>query len=359
MNFSAKVINWYELNQRDLPWRKTNDPYKIWLSEIILQQTRIDQGIYYYHQFVETYPDIKSLANSTEEQILKLWQGLGYYSRARNLYKTAKIIVDKYNGRFPNEYKEVIQLPGIGEYTAAAILSMAFKKPFAVVDGNVFRVIARVFGIVTPIDSGKGKKIVAEKVNRLLDIQIPGIFNQAIMEFGALYCKPVNPACSSCIFSADCKANNKKLVNKLPVKKPKLVKRFRYFYYFIIQSKSNNSTLILINKRRGNDIWKNLYDFPHIESNKRISLQRIKENGFNGLMLKNKTMKAMGNEYKHILSHQVILARFIQVEIDEKQLAELQNDIRNKIFIPVKIEELVHYPIPRLIEKFLEENRLF
>jgi len=359
MKFSNEIIKWYKLNKRKLPWRNTNDPYKIWLSEIILQQTRIDQGINYYNNFVKTFPDVMSLANSSEENVLKLWQGLGYYTRARNLYKTANIIAHKFNGKFPNEYNEIIQLPGIGVYTAAAIASMAFNKSYPVVDGNVFRVITRVFAIDTPIDSGQGKKLVMDKALEIIDTQKPGIYNQAIMEFGALYCKPKNPDCLNCIFTTNCLAYRKKFVEKLPVKISRPVQRYRYFYYLLICYKSNESDYILINKRGGNDIWKNLYDFPLIESNKKISLNRVIENGFNGLVLKNKTMKLMGNEYKHILSHQVILARFIRVEIKEKQQAEIQKNIRNEKLIPIKTRDLVHFPIPRLIEKFLEENRLF
>jgi len=359
MNFSVKIINWYKLNKRNLPWRYTTDPYKIWLSEIILQQTRIDQGINYYNNFIKAFPDVKSLANSSEEQVLKLWQGLGYYSRARNLYKTAGIVAHKFNGKFPDDYNDIIHLPGIGEYTAAALLSMAFQKSYPVVDGNVYRVITRMFAIDTPIDSGEGKKLVAAKAHEIMDNQYPGIYNQAIMEFGALYCKPKNPDCINCIFSSDCMAFKKKLVEKLPVKKSRSAQRYRYFYYLLICFKSNESDHILINKREGNDIWKNLYDFPLIETNKRISLNKIKEIGYHGLILKNKTMKTMGNEYKHILSHQVILARFIRMEIKKKQLAEIQKNIRNEKLIPIKTRDLVRFPIPRLIEKFLEENRLF
>lgn len=358
MNFSAKIELWYGHNKRDLPWRNTSDPYRIWLSEIILQQTRIDQGLSYFNRFVEAFPDIRSLAAAPEELVLKHWQGLGYYTRARNLHRTAIEISEKYNGLFPGNYENLILLPGIGDYTASAILSMTFNKPYPVLDGNVFRVITRLFSIHDPVDSGKGKNRIREKALELMDYNDPGTYNQAVMEFGALHCKPVNPDCDNCIFKTECLAFKKNEVNKLPVKKAKPVQRFRYFNYFLFCFQSNHSAKILINKREGNDIWKNLYDFPLIETTQRTSLKNFRNEGFNDLVLKNKTMKSIGNEYKHILSHQVILARFIRVDSCLEQLAEIQKNFRTGNLIPVEISDLIHFPVPRLIEKFLEENRL-
>jgi A/G-specific adenine glycosylase len=358
MKFSSKITRWYGHHKRDLPWRKTSDPYRIWLSEIILQQTRIDQGLAYYQRFLEAYPDVVSLASAEEQDVLKLWQGLGYYTRARNLHRTAKIVAEKYRGTFPQSWEEVINLPGIGSYTAAAILSIAFGKPYPVVDGNVYRLLTRLHAIDTPIDSGTGKRIVENKAHELLDRKDPGTYNQAVMEFGALYCKPVNPDCPRCIFKSECHAFKKKEVEKFPVKKPRRNQRFRYFHYFLFTFRSNHSTKILINKRGGDDIWQNLYDFPLIETSRHTSLTRLKESGFNDLDLKNMSLNIMGNEYKHILSHQVILARFIRVDLSPDLLAGTQKKLRIEDLIPVELRDLSNFPIPRLIEKFLEENRL-
>lgn len=357
MNFSEKITNWYTINKRDLPWRHTTDPYKIWLSEIIFQQTRIDQGMTYYHRFTDTYPDIESLASASEEKVLKLWQGLGYYTRARNLHRTAKIIANDFDGEFPGHYKNILALPGIGKYTAAAISSIAFNQPFPVIDGNVYRVLTRVFGIREPIDSAQGNKLVENKAREIMDHSDPGSYNQAVMEFGALYCKPNNPDCKNCIFSSECLAFKRNEVEILPVKKSRSPQRLRHFYYLIFCFQGNDSSKILINKRGGEDIWKNMYDFPLIESVKKISLKQIKEMGYNGIMLKNKPLKTMGNETKHILSHQVITARFMRLEFPENQLSEVLKELRNENLIPVSMEELVRFPVPRLIENFLKENR--
>lgn len=356
MNFSVKIINWYNLNKRDLPWRKTSDPYKIWLSEIILQQTRIDQGSDYYLRFVKKFPDLNSLANADENQVLKLWQGLGYYTRARNLHKTAREILTNREGIFPDSYEEIITLPGIGEYTSAAILSIAYGRSYPVIDGNVSRVISRFAGVEHAIDSREGKKIIQKKAWEYLWKEDPGTYNQAIMEFGALFCKPKNPNCEECIFSVDCVAYKKGIVNKIPLKKPRQVQRTRYFYYFLFCFQGNDSPQILINKRGGNDIWKNLYDFPLIESDKPLSLKKINEMKIGNFSMKNKGLKTMGNEYKHILSHQVIMAKFIRVVIKEVKLAEIQKNIRNEKLIPIDTKDLIRFPVPRLIDKFLKEN---
>ena len=358
MNFSSKIVSWYEQNKRSLPWRETSDPYRIWLSEIILQQTRVDQGTAYYHRFLEAFPDIESLAGASEEQVLKRWQGLGYYTRARNLHRAANIILARHKGKFPNAYESVIGLPGIGEYTAAAIVSIAFDQPYPVVDGNVNRVISRVFGIYEPADGAAGKKTILEKATALMDKTNPGIYNQAIMEFGALYCTPRNPMCKKCIFKSECQAFKNGDVENLPTRKAKPGQRFRHFYYFLFTFRSNHSTKILINKRGGRDIWKNLYDFPLVEKSRKTSLKALRESGIHGLDLKNKALKTMGNEYKHILSHQIILARFIRVDYAEEQMAGILKHLRIENLIPIEARDLVHFPVPRLIEKFLEENQV-
>ena len=261
--FSKKVVEWYRLNQRSLPWRETKDPFHIWLSEIILQQTRVNQGLPYYEKFIEAFPSVDKLAAASEQKVLRLWQGLGYYTRARNLHKCAKMIVNSYGGSFPASYNELLLLPGIGAYTAAAIASISFNESVAVVDGNVYRVLSRVFGISTEINSPKGKKEFFELANQLIDKKNPAMFNQAVMEFGALFCKPVNPSCESCTFKASCFAYNNNLVASLPVKKKNKPARRRYFYYFVIQSGKS----LLMSKRGKKDIWEGLYDFYLLEKN--------------------------------------------------------------------------------------------
>lgn len=357
MNFSSKITNWYKANKRSLPWRKNTDPYFIWLSEIILQQTRVDQGLSYFNRFSATFPDVSSLASAEEETILKLWQGLGYYTRARNLHRTAKIITERYKGKFPSEYSEIIKLPGIGEYTAAAISSIAFGNPYPVVDGNVIRVMSRIFGIEGPVDQGEGRSQIREKAYELLDHNDPGTYNQAVMEFGALFCTPVKPACSKCIFSEDCFAYKQNKVDRIPAKKKPITRQIRHFYYFLPVLKGNVFTKIMINKRGGDDIWKNLYDFPLVESKTKLSLRKIKEMQWCGINLINIPMKFMGKEYKHILSHQVIRTRFIRLELDHFQWEKLQQTTRNEAAVFVDIRDLKRYPVPRLIEKFLKENR--
>ncbi|MFI5151596.1 MAG: A/G-specific adenine glycosylase, partial [Bacteroidia bacterium] len=228
MIFSQILLKWYQINKRELPWRGISDPYYIWLSEIIMQQTRVEQGTPYYQAFVNKYPNVLALANAPLDDILKLWQGLGYYSRARNLHATARAIVDKYKGQFPDKYEDILDLKGVGEYTASAIASMAFGLPYAVVDGNVYRLLSRVFGIATPIDSGKGKKQFRELALALLPDKDPGTYNQAVMEFGATWCKPQNPDCNQCVFSSICIAREKNKVDIWPVKANQTLVRDRY-----------------------------------------------------------------------------------------------------------------------------------
>src|ERR1043165_6651460 len=257
-HFSGKIMTWYEQNKRDLPWRNTRDPYLIWLSEVILQQTRVDQGMAYYHKFAEAFPTVKDLAKADSDKVMKLWQGLGYYSRARNLHAAAKMVAGKYKGVFPASYEGIKELKGVGDYTAAAIASFAFKLPHAVVDGNVYRVLSRVFGIETPIDSTQGKKEFNKLANELLDISNPADHNQAVMEFGSQFCKPVNPDCKSCFFNTKCFAFKHSKVPELPVKSKKTKVRSRYLNYFIIVDKNGS---IFVHKRQKKDIWEGLYEF--------------------------------------------------------------------------------------------------
>jgi len=342
--FTKKLTTWYAQNKRDLPWRSETDAYFIWLSEIILQQTQVVQGLSYYNKFVKHYPTVKKLANASEDEILKDWQGLGYYSRARNLHAAAKIIVNKHKGNFPNNYKEILELKGVGTYTAAAIASFAFSLPHAVVDGNVYRVLSRLFGIETPIDSSLGKKQFQKLADELLDKKNPAQHNQAIMEFGSQYCKPVNPDCNNCIFNKKCFAFANKLVAVLPIKEKKTKIKNRYLNYLILVDKNNK---LLLNKRSENDIWKGLYEFLLLETEKEISINTLqKSKEFKNLTLTNYTVKHVSKHYKHILSHQHLLAKFYIIKI---------KGTHTKNTTTASVNSLTNYAFPRLIDKFLND----
>ena len=345
--FSEKLIDWYHVNHRDLPWRKTRDPYKIWLSEIILQQTRVAQGLPYYMEFVKTFPTVFDLAKAPEKKVLRLWQGLGYYSRARNLHRCAKDIIKNYKGEFPSSFEELQKLQGIGLYTAAAIASIAFRESVAVVDGNVFRVLARVFGIDKDIVSDEGKKHFFSLANELIDKNQPDLFNQAVMEFGALHCLPKNPKCNECIFSKSCEANQKSLQALLPVKSKKAKVKTRYFNYFVIHTKNG----ILMRERNGKDIWRGLYDFYLIETVRSKKAQSlVKEDNF----LLKATIIRESEVYKHILSHQKLKVKFIDVQ---KMLSkEEEMAIKNLGLKKFTLKEISKLPKPILIDRFLKEN---
>lgn len=349
-HFSEKIIAWYDKNKRDLPWRNTKDAYLIWLSEIILQQTRVDQGMEYYLRFAKEFPSVKHLAKAENEKVMKLWQGLGYYSRARNLHATAKIISENYKGKFPNEYADIRSLKGIGDYTAAAISSFAFDKPYAVVDGNVYRVLARVFGIESPIDSTQGKKEFSQLAFDLLDKKNPATHNQAIMELGALQCKPVNPDCSVCVLNTMCFAYSKKRINELPVKAKRTKVRNRYFNYIVLHHKGK----IAINKRSGKDIWINLYDFPLIETTTELPEDEfLRSKQWKGFIEKNKyIIRSVSTPFKHILSHQKIYARFWKLDC-EKPL----DKFLPKTVLIIKEKDIHKYAVPRLIENYLEKRK--
>lgn len=264
--FSNHLIYWYLENKRNLPWRETNDPYHIWLSEIMLQQTRVEQGLPYYIKFTNAFPTVLDLANATEEKVLKLWQGLGYYSRARNLHTTAKHVVFNLGGKFPSTHKQLLELKGVGDYTASAIASICFNKPNAVVDGNVYRVLSRVFGIDTPINSTKGISEFKNLAQELINVTQPGTFNQALMEFGARHCTPKNPKCSDCIFNTKCVALKENRISELPIKLKKTKVKKEFFNYLVCLSENNKT---LLQKRTSKGIWQNLYQFPLIESSKK------------------------------------------------------------------------------------------
>ncbi|MEI6124552.1 MAG: A/G-specific adenine glycosylase [Bacteroidota bacterium] len=347
MNFSNTLIGWYRINKRTLPWRFTNNVYFIWVSEIILQQTRVEQGTSYYHKFIETFPDIASLANAKEEEVLKVWQGLGYYTRARNMHAAAKQVVENFNGVFPHSYDQIIKLKGIGKYTAAAVLSFAYNLPYPVMDGNVKRLITRYFGIKNDISLAETEKIIYKKLNQLIDQNNPADFNQAIMEFGALYCKPGIPECSNCVFSKQCKAYIRNEVSQIPYNPTKTKIRQRFFYYIVPVYRSAKTIYTYIERREKKDIWKNMYEFPLIEFLSSTPINSVANSDEFKAIIANSPYKILScsDVVIHKLSHQHIYAQFIQIE--------LKNELTNAKLIKVDKAEIKEYPISRLIEQYL------
>ncbi len=346
MIFSTKIINWYQKNKRELPWRQEVNPYFIWLSEVILQQTRVNQGLPYYLKFVKHYPTVQHLAKADEEEILKDWQGLGYYSRARNLHAAAKTVVTKFGGKFPQNFKDILTLEGVGPYTAAAISSLAFNLPHPVVDGNVQRVISRVFGVEEPVNSTLGKKQIDEVLEKIFDKKRPGDFNQAIMEFGALHCKPQQPKCIECPFEDECYARRKNKVDLLPIKDKKVKIKSRYFLYIVPRTGKHEFVV----KRTGNDIWKNLYEFPLMEIEH--SIQSPDDKTIHGFLKKNKwkyTIKHISHEYKHVLTHRIIYARFVSLDMDKSFKPD-----KNWIKKPINNHEKFAFPV--LIQKYFNDR---
>lgn len=340
----GQLRSWYIQNRRHLPWRETTDPYLIWLSEVILQQTRIDQGLAYFNRFAEKYPNIKLLADAPEDEVLKLWQGLGYYSRARNLHQAAKTVATNFNGDFPSTYNNIIGLKGVGEYTAAAIASISFNLPYAVVDGNVYRFLSRLFGIDSPIDSTKGKKLFRELANEILDTNDPGLHNQAMMEFGALQCTPKKPNCLQCIFNDCCLALNEGKIEKLPVKQGKIKIKHRYFNYIIFENEDHT----FLQKRTGNDIWKNLFEFPVIETDEKTEVDQVLRT-FNQLPEETNTLGLhVSNWSKQVLSHQHIHYRFIQINWNE-EIPGWEDLIR------VDKKDIFKFAVPKPVEQKLAQ----
>ena len=340
------LINWYDKNHRDLPWRHNPSPYEVWLSEVILQQTRVNQGRDYYLRFVERWPEVADLANASEEDVLKMWQGLGYYSRARNLHKCAKQVVEQYGGKFPADYEALKHLQGIGDYTAAAIASIAFNLPHAVVDGNVYRVLARLFDIDTPINNNEGPKRFAQLASQLLNREQPGLHNQALMEFGALQCTPKNPACLLCPLQAQCLAFAHQTVAQRPVKLSKVKVSTRYLNYLVIRTNGN----VYLHKRSDNDIWRNLYDFPCIESQKPLSVEEVINTEQFKQLIGNKTFTIVKTSpvFTHKLTHRTLLAQFIEIKLEKKLLR-----IETKDLFLTPEKDLDKFPIPRLIDLYL------
>jgi A/G-specific adenine glycosylase len=345
-SFMNVLLDWYEKNKRILPWRNSDDPYKILLSEFILQQTRVNQGLKYYYTFLDNFPTIFDLASADFDEIMRLWQGLGYYSRAKNLWLTCREIVFNQNGVFPDNFIDLKKLKGVGDYTAAAVASFAFNEPVPAIDGNVYRVLSRYFAEATPIDSSKGKKVFWELAMELLDSKTPGLHNQAIMELGATLCTPTNPECASCPFVNKCIAFIKGNFSDFPVKTAKTNQRKRYFYFYFFDYKGTT----FLQKRIAKDIWNGLYQFPMIESESPLPDEEyLKLSDFfesKGTALYN--ILKVSDPIKHILSHQILIARFIHVNLSEKVNPGLQNTIS------VPMDQLDKYALPRLITRYLE-----
>lgn len=346
---SGALINWYLQNKRELPWRETSDPYKIWLSEIILQQTRVDQGLSYYNRFCEQYPDIYSLSAASVDDVLLLWQGLGYYTRARNMHAAARQIVGEYEGKFPKSPEELLKIMGIGRYTAAAIASFAFKAIVPVVDGNVYRVLTRYFAIKQAIDTAQGKKEIEDLAWNFLNSQLPDIHNQALMELGALICKPLAPKCSDCPLMTDCKAFSMNEQLHYPVKQTKVKVRNRYLYYYIIRC----GDCVYIQQRKERDIWQGLYQFPLIENDTVFTELQIISSA-KQFVPEGKGIKLIriSDEIKHVLSHQHIFARFIHLEI-------IDNQIELPEYLKIPVTDLDKFAFPRLITRYAGQNGLF
>lgn len=333
-SFSATLLTWYKANKRNLPFRDTHNPYLIWLSEIIFQQTRISQGLSYYEKFAKRFPSPRALAAAPEDEVLKLWQGLGYYSRARNLHAAAKSM----KGVFPRTYEGVRALKGVGDYTAAAICSMAYNMPYAVVDGNVYRVLSRVFGIDTPIDSTEGKKEFTALAQKLLDKKFPGDYNQAIMDFGALVCTPQAAGCKKCPFAKTCAARRKNRVDELPVKAQKTKISERFFHYIYVEQ----GGFLWLHKRGAGDIWQNLYELPLVETAKSGELKKTPA------WCGRAKLSVVGKPIKHVLSHRIIWAQLYRVKLPPTAQVPPQ-------FICVKKAELEKYAVSRLVQKLLEK----
>ncbi len=341
MEFNKLILKWYDKNKRELPWRNTKDPYNIWISEIILQQTRIEQGVYYYNRFISKFPNLDKLANSEEKDVLLIWQGLGYYSRARNLHYTAKYIYNVLNSIFPENYADLIKLKGVGDYTSSAISSICFEKKYPVLDGNVFRVLSRVFEIKSPIDLNKSRKVFKQKANEIMPNARFGDYNQGLMDFGSIICKPVNPDCINCVLSKICSAFKNNSVTDFPVKVAKNKIKSRYFDYLIIK---NNDQVLIEQIKDG--IWKNMYQFPVYNSKSKKSKKEIIKFFSKKFRVEKLNIEQINNKLiRHKLSHITINSRFWRLK------SKINTD--NELFI----SSFNDYPISKLMQKFIEKYK--
>jgi A/G-specific adenine glycosylase len=348
MKFSRILLDWYEENKRDLPWRRTRDPYRIWVSEIILQQTRVEQGLAYYERFLERFPDIKSLAAADEEQVIRIWQGLGYYSRARNMHASAKKIAKEKTREFPANYSDLIKMKGIGDYSASAIASIAFGESNPAIDGNVIRVMSRYVGITGNVKSTSAKKKIKNLLEKLIDRQSPGDFNQALMELGAIVCKKADPACHSCPLQKGCYAFKNGLTKEIPASAKYRRPVARFLHYLVIFGNDGKGGFVWIKKRTGKGIWKNLYDFPGIEDDHELSYEELQQcrewEELTGNYVFSQTPVIKAD--RHLLSHRELRVKFFIINA---------NDFSHPNYKKVGLDSLYKYPLPRLIERFLEK----
>ncbi len=339
-----QLLEWYHQNKRDLPWRKTYDPYKIWVSEIILQQTQIQTGTKYYHAFIKKFPNIESLSLAKERDVLKVWEGLGYYTRAINMLYAAKKINTDYDGIFPSKYEDLIKLKGIGQYTASAISSICYNEKKAVVDGNVYRVLTRLYNIHTPINTSIGKKEIQNIADNLIPEKDPGSYNQAMMDFGSIHCKKSNPKCQICPLKKHCKAIKLDLVKLLPIKKLNKKITVRYFNYLFIA----DSKYFLIKQRKTNDIWKKLYELPLIESQSELNLNSLESNNY----LNQFNINSIKQQYKtiHILSHQKLIITFWEIKTN--------NRLTNNRYTQITRQDINKYPFPKPLQNYFNKGNL-
>ena len=350
--FTSQLLSWYKPEQRALPWKAISNPYFIWLSEIILQQTRVEQGLPYYLKFIAAYPTVIELANAMDDDVMKLWEGLGYYSRARNMLVAARYIRDELQGNFPETYSAVLALKGVGPYTAAAVVSFAYNQPYAVVDGNVYRVLARYFNIDTPIDSTLGKKQFNQLAQQCLDDKQAGIYNQAIMDFGATLCKPQQPLCEQCPMQTKCKGLQAGTIKRLPIKEKKVKKRTRYFYFLEIHAEEE----LVLTQRVDKDIWQQLYQFPLIETDQQLTeLSELEKHPLWQDILQEGTYELIqtSKPYPQQLTHQKIIARFLKI-----QLKEEIKTLKSPYFLhPAKA--IKQFAFPKVIDWYLGDNSLY
>lgn len=354
MNFSDHLLSWYDGNGRKLPWRTTRNPYLVWVSEIILQQTRMEQGLVYYSRFTEVFPDVYALANASEHQVLRAWQGFGYYSRARHLHRAARQIVDDFGGVFPETSREWIRLKGVGPYTAAAIASIAFDEAVPAIDGNVIRILARLYAIRQNMDTSAGKKVFYDLAMRLLPDLRAGDFNQAMMDFGSLVCKPVRPDCQDCIFQFQCKAFRQGVVGQYPLRRRKKPVRVRHFNYFCFYTDDpQDGVSFFIQQRKGNDIWKSLYEFPLLETKHNTPVEELTAHPWLKALFRDDTVSVPehdGVTLKHQLTHQRICARFFRIRLYDSLKEKLMQQ-----YLFVNRETFDSLPKSRLIEGFLKK----
>lgn len=350
--FTQSILEWYDPLDRPLPWKGEKNPYRIWLSEIILQQTKVVQGQPYYLKFIEKFPTIHDLAHADDDDVMKTWEGLGYYSRARNMLKTARWISNENQGEFPSTYHGLLELSGIGPYTAAAIASFAYGLPHAVLDGNVYRILSRFFGIQVPTNTAKGKTMFANLTQELLPLHKPALYNQAIMDLGATVCTPKSPDCQSCPLQVHCKAFQQNEIKKYPVKQPKPPRRIRYFHFIVI----NNHHEVFIQKRETKDIWQNLYSFPIIESDQFHSKENLFSNHNNTLFDLNKedlSIHAISPPSKQLLTHQDIRAVFVEIKLNKRSVTKANHGI----WVPRP--KLNNYAFPKIVDWYLHDNTLY